>query len=151
MRNTPHHDWSEILTQRRRGTYFAARVKGQRATHKPDSRSARDRSQSCNVASKISEFLVAVNRRLRLLHLAVFEGSVDTVLLLLSAGASPNAQDLDGWTTLHYAARNETGGEVLVRTLLVAGAEADKTTNRGRTGEWPRFDLLHQAPVSYRR
>ncbi|CAN0052915.1 unnamed protein product, partial [Scytosiphon promiscuus] len=64
-----------------------------------------------------------------------FEGSVDTVLLLLSAGACPNAQDLDGWTPLHYAARNEIGGEVLVRTLLTAGAEVDRTTNRGRTGE----------------
>ena len=41
-------------------------------------------------------------RRFRLLHLAAFEGSVDTVLLLLSAGASVNAQDLDGWTPLMY-------------------------------------------------
>lgn len=72
---------------------------------------------------------------MRLLHLAAFEGSVDTVLLLLSAGASVDAQDLDGWTPLHYAARNETDGDALVRTLAAAGAEIDKTNNRGRTGE----------------
>eukprot|EP00903_Cladosiphon_okamuranus_P005834 g5775.t1 len=71
--------------------------------------------------------------RLRLLHLAAFEGSVDTVLLLLSAGASVNAQDLDGWTPLMYAARNETDGEALVPTLIAAGAELDKKNNRGRT------------------
>lgn len=74
------------------------------------------------------------SRRLRLLHLAAFEGSVDTVLLLLSAGASVNAQDLDGWTPLMYAARNETDGETLVRTLVAAGADLDKKNNRGRTG-----------------
>lgn len=74
-------------------------------------------------------------RRLRLLHLAAFEGSMDTVLLLLSAGASVNAQDLDGWTPLMYAARNETEGETLVCTLVAAGAELDKKNNRGRTGE----------------
>lgn len=74
-------------------------------------------------------------RRLCLLHLAAFEGSVDTVLLLLSAGASVNAQDLDGWTPLMYAARNEIDGEALVRTLVAAGAELNKKNNRGRTGE----------------
>lgn len=63
---------------------------------------------------------------------------MDTVLLLLSAGASVNAQDLDGWTPLMYAARNETDGEALVRTLAAAGAELDKKNNRGRTGERER-------------
>lgn len=74
-------------------------------------------------------------RRLRLLHLAAFEGSVDTVLLLLSAGASVNAQDLDGWTPLMYASRNETDGAALVPTLVAAGADLDKKNNRRRTGE----------------
>lgn len=70
-----------------------------------------------------------------MLHLAAFEGSLDTVLLLLAAGASVNAQDLDGWTPLHYAARNELHAEALVRTLVAAGARIDKSDNRGRTGE----------------
>ncbi|CAM9264237.1 unnamed protein product, partial [Sphacelaria rigidula] len=68
-----------------------------------------------------------------LLHLAAFEGSVDTVLLLLAAGAAVNTQDLDGWTPLHYAARNNFQAEVLVRTLVAAGANIDKPDNRGRT------------------
>lgn len=72
---------------------------------------------------------------------------MDTVLLLLSAGASVNAQDLDGWTPLMYAARNETDGETLVRTLVAAGAELDKKNNRGRTGEWER--VLHLEKVSF--
>lgn len=60
---------------------------------------------------------------------------MDTVLLLLSAGASVDARDLDGWTPLMYAARNETDGEALVRTLVAAGADLDRKNNRGRTGE----------------
>lgn len=79
--------------------------------------------------------VLSAARRVCLLHLAAFEGSVDTVLLLLAAGASINAQDLDGWTPLHYAARNELQGETLVRTLLAAGADVNKPDNRGRTGE----------------
>lgn len=72
---------------------------------------------------------------MRLLHLAAFEGSVDTVLLLLAAGANVNTPDLDGWTPLHYAARNESQAEPLVRTLVAAGAIVDKRDNRGRTGK----------------
>ncbi len=60
---------------------------------------------------------------------------MDTVLLLLSAGASVNAQDLDGWTPLMYTARNEIDGEGLARVLIAAGADVNKTNNRGRTGE----------------
>lgn len=79
-----------------------------------------------------------------MLHLAAFEGSVDTIMLLLAAGACVNAQDLDGWTPLHYAARNESHAEVLVRTLVAAGADVGKMDNRGRTGkekEWVLMDF----------
>lgn len=69
---------------------------------------------------------------------------MDTTLLLLAAGAAVNAQDLDGWTPLHYAARNEFQAETLVRTLVAAGADIDKPDNRGRTGEWGRASGGHK-------
>ncbi|CAM9262874.1 unnamed protein product, partial [Choristocarpus tenellus] len=68
-----------------------------------------------------------------LLHWAAFEGSVDTVLLLLAAGANSCAQDLDGWTPLHYAARSERQAEALIRTLLAGGAVMEEPDHRGRT------------------
>ncbi|CAM9567294.1 unnamed protein product, partial [Discosporangium mesarthrocarpum] len=70
-----------------------------------------------------------------LLHLAAFEGSLDTILLLLAAGADVAAQDLDGWTPLHYAARNEWRAETVIRSLVTVGSVLDQADHLGRTGD----------------
>ena len=70
------------------------------------------------------------------LHRATFVGSAEGTIALLSRGSINIGQgDPQGRTPLMYAARNETDGETLVRTLVAAGANLDKKNNRGRTGE----------------
>lgn len=59
----------------------------------------------------------------RPLMVAAAFGHVDTVKVLLDAGADVNAKDLTGWTPLHAAAFN--GNLQIVRLLLEKGACAE--------------------------
>jgi uncharacterized protein len=61
----------------------------------------------------------------RALMLASASGHVETVAVLLDAGADINAQDFTGWTALHAAAFN---GDYATASLLVQrGARAGET------------------------
>jgi ankyrin repeat protein len=46
------------------------------------------------------------NKAPRTLHQAAATGDTDVVKLLLAKGADVNAKEDDGWTPLHWAARN---------------------------------------------
>ena len=64
------------------------------------------------------------------LHLAVKLGGVETVRMLIGAGANVNAHKW-GWTPLHWAARR---GEVdIARILIDAGANLDLQDDNGNT------------------
>lgn len=67
------------------------------------------------------------DRHLLPLHLAARLGGVETVGLLLRAGADPSAADKGSRqrTALHHAASREDGAIKIVQTLLDAGAPAD--------------------------
>ena len=54
---------------------------------------------------------------------AASDGQDAIIRLLLDAGASVNAADLDGWTPLHFASEN--GQEETVNLLLDRGADID--------------------------
>ncbi len=60
------------------------------------------------------------------LMVAAAFGHVDTVRVLLDAGADVNAKDLTGWTPLHAAAFK--GNLEIVRLLLERGAIAEPST-----------------------
>jgi len=60
------------------------------------------------------------------LMVAAAFGHVDTVRVLLDAGADVNAKDLTGWTPLHAAAFK--GNLEIVRLLLERGAVAEPST-----------------------
>ena len=60
------------------------------------------------------------------LMVAAAFGHVDTVKVLLNAGADVNAKDFTGWTPLHAAAFN--GNLQIVRLLLDRGAVAAPST-----------------------
>ena len=56
-------------------------------------------------------------------------GSGDAVCALLEAGASVNAQDVDGWSPLHFAAHH--GKVESARALLQAGARPSLANRNG--------------------
>ena len=73
------------------------------------------------------------------LHGAVFGQDPVGLRVLLAAGAEPDVQrELDGWTSLHWAAA--LGHEECVRALLAHGATASIRTPEGQTA----FDLAEQ-------
>ncbi|HLL83530.1 MAG TPA: ankyrin repeat domain-containing protein [Longimicrobium sp.] len=65
------------------------------------------------------------------LHSAVARRSVESVHLLLRAGADPNARQQGGYTPLHGAAAEGDAG--LVRLLLGQGADARAVNDKGET------------------
>ena len=66
------------------------------------------------------------------IHVAATAGAIDVVKLLVAQGADVDAMDMDcGRTALHYAV--EAGDEVLLRHLLVAGANPNTTAVTGET------------------
>lgn len=58
-------------------------------------------------------------------------GDLETLALLLDAGADPDAPGVGGWTPLHYAARD--GNYPLMRRLLDAGADPGRPKADGWT------------------
>ena len=75
------------------------------------------------------------------LHAAVRDDSREAVNLLLSAGANPNQQDVDGWTPLFGALSRE-----VILTLREAGADP-RITDQGGMGpeKWLKDHMLIQA------
>src|SRR5262245_6086599 len=65
------------------------------------------------------------------LHWAVRADSLDTVKLLLDAGADPRAADIDGVPPLYLAAEN--GSARTIAALLDAGADPNTVAPTGRT------------------
>jgi hypothetical protein len=78
------------------------------------------------------EFIDQLNER-NLLHLASFGGHIDIAALLLEFGISANAEDNDGRTPLHYAARY--GHRQLAEHLIAQGTTKpdDLVENYGRS------------------
>lgn len=67
-----------------------------------------------------------------MLHRAAQFSTNATVLsVILDAGFDPNAKNDDGWTPLHYAARNDNA--IVSSVLVDAGAEPNARTNGGWT------------------
>ena len=58
-------------------------------------------------------------------------GSSQCVAELLKGGADPNMMEYDGWTALHWAARN--GHVSVCELLLECGAKTDAEDNQGLT------------------
>jgi len=71
-----------------------------------------------------------------LLMNAVLEEQPDPEVIqaLLDRGADVNAKDHDGWTTLHFAARDQK--KKIVPLLLAAGADVDPVESFGNTPLW---------------
>jgi ankyrin repeat protein len=69
----------------------------------------------------------------RPLHYAAWFGTVETIRLLLEAGAEVMALDAYGETALHYAARFASAENVT--KLLLAGADAQAVNSYGETPE----------------
>ena len=66
---------------------------------------------------------------------AALEGHVDVVRLLLEADAAPDSDDPDAFTPLAAACCGDSGEE-LVRALLEARADPDRTSGRGTPLTW---------------
>jgi len=68
------------------------------------------------------------------LHYAAADGQVEEVIRLLSAGANPNAQDDNGWSSLHFAAQAVSSG--VTEVLLAGGAQTELKDSFGNTALW---------------
>lgn len=66
------------------------------------------------------------------LHLAVLNGQIGIIKLLLAHNVNVNARDDWGWTALHYAAAQGRGSMKLVKLLLSAGANPRLRTKDGQ-------------------
>jgi len=61
-------------------------------------------------------------------------GDIESVRIVVAAGANPDLQDLLlGWSALHYAAAN--GHESVYKALLSTGVNPDLQDQQGRTAE----------------
>ncbi|KAF2651686.1 ankyrin, partial [Lophiostoma macrostomum CBS 122681] len=58
-------------------------------------------------------------------------GSTESAKKLLEAGADPNVFEHDGWSALHWAARN--GHLDVLKLLLSYGARTEVRDSRGHT------------------
>ena len=65
------------------------------------------------------------------MHSAASRLQSDVLLILLEAGANPNARQSAGWTPLHAAAMN--GDLISVELLLASGADPTATNDEGRS------------------
>lgn len=77
--------------------------------------------------------------RVRPLHSAAAGSSRRSVLLLLDAGADPNARQAGGWTALHSAA--QSGNSAIARVLVERGADLQARNDEGLTP----IDVAHAA------
>lgn len=64
-------------------------------------------------------------------------GNTEVVAELLRLNADTNLPEADGWTALHFAARNNN--VEVVNMLLAAGANAAIKTGDGRTARFSTF------------
>ena len=62
----------------------------------------------------------ATSKQKTALQCACEKGNVDTINVLLNAGADPNISDADEGTCLHHGARNDCCTEVLQAILVMA-------------------------------
>lgn len=67
------------------------------------------------------------------LHVAIQEGHVDIVELLLQSGADPNQADVHGNVPLWVAVDNEGGDDQIILMLLRSGADARIKNKYGRS------------------
>ena len=65
------------------------------------------------------------------LILAAERGDVDTLRILLDAGADPGASSRSGWTALHGAA--EHGSVPIIKMLAAAGGDVSAQAKSGKT------------------
>jgi len=72
-------------------------------------------------------------RRVQPIHAATAARSVESVRLLLDAGADPNAEQQEGWTPL-MAARQH-GDQEIVELLVARGASDSRTARAAHAGE----------------
>ncbi|KAG8256338.1 Ankyrin repeat and FYVE domain-containing protein 1 [Homalodisca vitripennis] len=82
------------------------------------------------------------------LHMAIQKNDVESVLFLLSIQVDVNSRvrDANQSSPLHLAA--ETGNELIVRSLLLAGARADDRDGHRRTALHVAAEAGHAAVVS---
>ena len=73
--------------------------------------------------------------RITALHVAAWKGNHRAARILLKQQPNMNAQDVEGWTPLHYAVH--FGHEKVVKELLEAGANVECTINTPTPGTTP--------------
>lgn len=88
------------------------------------------------------------NKGRNFLHMAIQKGDIESVLFLLSIQVDVNSrvQDVNQTTPLHLAAA--TGNEMLVRSLILAGAKVTDKDSHGRTAVHVASETGHAILVS---
>ncbi|MCG8340703.1 MAG: ankyrin repeat domain-containing protein, partial [Cytophagales bacterium] len=96
--------------------------------HPADAAVLEKQEQSKNLIKAASQGGI---EQVKLLLKAASQGDIEQVKLLLSQGAAINATDKDGWTPLHWAAKN--GHQAVVAYLKERGADINATCKYGGT------------------